>query len=226
LRKRLRIRQRATRSASIAVFPKRAYDHWSSSGPGKRRAVRRKAAARRRKIFSAPEGKDAPPGASLPPGPEKFFRGLAVRLRRTPLLPPGHNELRWLYTRLEGTAREALLVALWRMRRRFRNPSHLFIVAELVVQRIRQNPWCWGWWRERGVRAAYALLMRWAREAFWLSERVCLASEDLPRGGRSRLTLGPFLFGCPGWGSFQRGLAHGALGVVLAPSPGGEGRWM
>ena len=172
--------------------------------------------------WSALQSKDAPGGASLPDA-EKIFRRLAAALRRTALLPPGHNELRWLYTRLEGTAREALLVALWRMRRRFRNPSHLFIVAELVVQRIRQNPWCWKWWSLRGVRAVYALVTRWVKQAFWLSERVCLASQDLPAEADPAS-----LWGLPSWmpglGDSAWGLAHRALGV--APSPGGEGRWM
>ena len=163
------------------------------------------------------ESKDAPPGASLPSGAEKIFRRLAAALRRTALLFPGPDELQWSYARLGNTAIEALLVALWRMRRRFRNPSHLFIAAELVLERVRKNSWCWEWWRVRGVRAVYALVTRWVKQAFWLSERVCLASQDLPAEADPASLWGLSSW-MPGLGDSAWGLAHRALGV--APQPG------
>ena len=168
------------------------------------------------------ESKDAPPGASLPAGAAKNFRRLAAALRRTALLPPGHSL--WLY-KLEGTVRVAILTALWRLRGRWRSREQLLAMTQLVLQRVRENPWCWRWWRVRGVRAVYALVTRWVKQALWLSERVCLASQDLPAEADPAS-----LWGLPSWmpglGDSAWGLAHGALGVVLAPSPGGTcWRW-
>lgn len=144
---------------------------------------------------------DWPEGQSALPPAAKILRRAALLIRQTILFDEEEfGELDGVW-KLEYWAGNAILVGLWRLRRYWADPQHVWGAVHLVVYRIRSvDTWCWRWWLRRGVRAVYALITRWVKEALCSTARLfthgspsSATDEDLAEVGRGGAIEGGWL---------------------------------